>query len=59
MHAVVVAFGGSLVYLSFLSRKRIASLPSPGDVIIEEQKSEEVRKHTSFFSLHLATRTNR
>ncbi|KAF8541644.1 hypothetical protein BDD12DRAFT_828640 [Trichophaea hybrida] len=42
VHAVVVALGGCLVYLSFLSRKRIASLPSPGDVIIEEQKSEEI-----------------
>lgn len=37
LHALAVALGGSVVYLSFLSRKRLASLPSPGDVLIEEQ----------------------
>lgn len=39
LHALAFAVGGGLVYLS-IKGKRFAHLPSPGDVIIEEQKPE-------------------
>ncbi|KAI5858599.1 hypothetical protein BZA05DRAFT_381830 [Tricharina praecox] len=39
LHALALALGGGLIYLS-LKNKRFANLPSPGDVIIEEQRPE-------------------
>lgn len=53
--ALAFALGGGLLYLSYFKGKQFASLPSPGDVIIEEQKPEKVQLLEPLSNFNYAT----